>query len=928
MWQAQRYPWALSSGGVDSGLWRSTNGGESWEELTDKPGFPQALLGRIGVCAAPSRPSRVWALVEAADEKGGVYGSEDGGETWERVSEDKGVQGRPWYYSHLVPDPQDADTLYSMNFSFFKSTDAGRTWSEIATPHGDNHDLWIDPANPRRMIEGNDGGACVSYNGGETFSTIYNQPTGQFYHLTTDHQRWPYRVYGTQQDNTAISVPSRTTDVGIMWSECYPVGLSESGHIAVDPTDDDIVVSGAVGSAPGGGGALRRYDHRTRANQLITVWPEYGYGEDPSNWKHRFQWTYPVFFSTHNPDVLYVAGERVFRSKDAGVSWETVSDDLTRNDPEKLKASGGPINLDTSGAEVYCTIFALAESPLVEGLMWAGTDDGRVHLTRNGGGEWSEVTPTELPEWSLVEYVEPSPFDAEVAYLCATRYRLGDRSPYLFRTDNGGATWQRITDGLPEDDFTRVLKPDPVRPGLLYAGTETRLHVSLDDGRNWSQFGDGLPVVPYYDLTFKGSELILATHGRGFWICDDLTPLREMPADGGSAAVLFTPPEKIRMQTPRGFGDSPGTNYMMGGGFVNKRVAGSPYGEVEAVMLDAGTNPRNGLPLWYWLRDEVPAESISLTIADAAGTELWRFTPDVAAEEELSGRRPTTDPAPQTGGAGGAFAGEGSEGEAGTLEPGADALAAPSGDAAGPGEDDEDDDSSKPQKKKRWEALPRAAGLNRFDWHLRWPGPLAAPEEGKVRRRQPGWLVPPGDYRIQLQVGDEVSERTVTVARDPRAACSEQDLVDQHELMLEVSELLERVTEAVARIKRIKGQADTWAKREGVGAAVQAAAKALSKALEGPEKQLTQPKFTHDTDRLKLPGGLDSKLQSIAPVVVGADAPVTTQIRTVFAKLAGESEAALADFKAALDGPLAELNAAIAAAGIGAVDDSVPTLPS
>ena len=917
IWEAQRYPWALSSGGPDSGLWRSKDGGETWEELTDKPGFPGSLLGRIGVCAAPSRPSRVWALVEAAEDKGGVYRSEDGGESWERICEDKSVQGRPWYYSHLVPDPQDAETIYSMNFGFYRSTDGGKTWNEIATPHGDNHDLWIDPANPKRMIEGNDGGACVSFNGGETFSTIYNQPTGQFYHLTTDHNRWPYRVYGTQQDNTAISVPSRSTNGGILWHECYAVGLSESGHIAVDPTDDDIVISGAVGSAPGGGGPLRRYDHRTRANQLITVWPEYGYGEDPANWKHRFQWTYPIAFSPHDPTVLYVAGERVFKSTDSGLSWEAISDDLTRNDPDKQKASGGPINLDTSGAEVYCTVFALSESPVQKGLLWAGSDDGLVHVTKDGGEKWRDVTPTDLPEWSLVEYIEASPHDADVAYLCATRYRLGDKTPYLFRTDDAGETWHRITDGLPSDDFTRVLKPDPVRPGLLYAGTETRLFVSLDDGRSWQRLSSSLPAVPYYDLLVRDTELVVATHGRGFWICDDVTPLRELPADLAAApAVLFTPPTTVRVSTPRGFQGKPGFHYLMGAGFEARPVPGSPYGETEAVMLDAGTNPRDGVSIWYWLRDEAPAESISLSILDGKGTEIWRFTPDPAAEKELevtrhaTGVEPDPDQAPAVGA-------EGAEGEG----PSSDQVLDLAPETA---EIESDDDADKPQKKRHWEVLPRQAGLNRFTWNLRWPAMYSAPEENKPRRRQPGWGAPPGTYTARLVVDGETIESSFEVVRDPRSRATDQDLVDQHNFMLEVVKLTEQVTDAVGQVKRIKAQAGAWAEREDVSEEINAAAKAVAKALKPTESKLTQPKFTDATDRLKLPAGLDEKIPSIAPVIVSADAPVTSQARDVWEKLSDEARVALSELQAVLDGEVAALDAAIKAAGISVIDTTPP----
>nr|MCS5688894.1 hypothetical protein [Acidimicrobiales bacterium] len=412
IWQTRRSFWNLSSGGPDSGLWRTTDGGDTWEDISGNPGLPEGPLGRIGVAVSPAQAGRVYATVEAKD--CGIYRSDDNGDTWELMSDDRDLQGRPWYYQHIFADPQDANTCWILSYGAWKSIDGGKTFTQVTTPHGDNHDIWIDPNNTQRIIEGNDGGACVSYNGGDTFSTIYNQLTSQFYHLTTD-DRFPYRVYGTQQDNSAISVPSRTVKGAIPWGDCYTVGSSESGHIALHPDDPNIVVSGAVGSSPGGGGNMLRYDHNTGQVRIITVWPELNTGYGAENMKYRFQWTYPIQFSPHNPDVLYATGNIVFRSTDQGSSWEPISPDLTRNDPTKMQPSGGPVTLDTSGAETYCTIFAFVESAHEAGVFWAGSDDGLVNISRDGGETWTNITPPTLPEWSQIATIELSPHDPATA---------------------------------------------------------------------------------------------------------------------------------------------------------------------------------------------------------------------------------------------------------------------------------------------------------------------------------------------------------------------------------------------------------------------------------------------------------------------------------------------------------------------------------
>jgi photosystem II stability/assembly factor-like uncharacterized protein len=627
IWQVQRYPHTLVSGGEECGLWRSTDGGDTWEEVSRNPGLPTGLLGKIGVAVSPARSGRVWAVVEADD--GGVFRSDDGGESWIRLSEQSLLRTRPWYYMHITADPTDPDTVWAQNYSLWKSIDGGASFNRIPTPHGDDHALWIDPRNSRRMIEGNDGGACVSYNGGRSWSSIYNQPTAQLYHVTTDNQV-PYRIYGSQQDNSAISIPSRTVDGAIHERDWYAPGGGESGYISIKPDDPNIV----VGSGPAGRRAFNDvmtvYDRRTHQARNITVWPElHGWGVGSEGLKERFQWTFPIQFSLHDPNVLYVAGNRLFRSTDLGSSWEAISDDLTRNDPTRMATSGGPITRDNTGAEVYCTIFALAESPLRAGLLWAGTDDGLVHLSEDGGSTWRNVTPPDLPEWALISIVEASPHAPGTAYVAATRYKLDDTRPYLYKTTDFGQSWTQIAAGIPSDEFTRVIRADPSRPGLLYAGTETGLYASLDDGASWSRLGGNLPVVPIYDLTIKGVEMVVATHGRSFWILDDLTPLHQLVdgiADG--PVHLFQPRPTVRMRGLGRSGRDPvsgQTNYArVDTTTVSYLPARQSDGSVVTRLLDAGANSPAGVVIQYYLAAE-PSGGMTLTVLDQDGHEVRSF---------------------------------------------------------------------------------------------------------------------------------------------------------------------------------------------------------------------------------------------------------------------------------------------------------------
>ncbi|MEL6525805.1 MAG: glycosyl hydrolase, partial [Chloroflexota bacterium] len=524
IWEARRKFWDIISGGEDSSIWRSMDGGDTWEDISQNKGLPEGVLGKMGVAASPAKQGRVWALIE--NDKGGMYRSDDYGETWEFVADNENLISRAWYYMHVTADPVDGDTVYVNNLSFWKSTDGGRTYEEITTPHGDNHDVWLDPANPMRMVQGNDGGACVSFNGGASWSTLYNQPTAQFYHITAD-TRNPFNVYGTQQDNSSLAVPSRSPNTSITWTDCYLAGTAESGYIQVRPDNPDIVYVGAIGSSPGGGNSLQRYDHRTKQVRLITSYPEATRGEGASAQKIRFAWTYPILISPHNPDVLYIGGSQVLKSTNEGQSWESISPDLTVADPDTLTPSGRPINRDAVGAETYATVFSLCESLHEAGVLWAGSDDGLVHITRDGGANWENITPSDFQDWTMVTVLEPSPYDPATCYMSATRYKEDDYTPYIYKTSDFGKTWTCIDSGIREDDFVRVVRCDPEREGLLYAGTETGVYISYDDGANWQAFQLNLPVSPVHDLIVKEASLIAGTHGRSIWVIDDLNLIRD-----------------------------------------------------------------------------------------------------------------------------------------------------------------------------------------------------------------------------------------------------------------------------------------------------------------------------------------------------------------------------------------------------------------
>jgi photosystem II stability/assembly factor-like uncharacterized protein len=590
LWQARRMAWGMESGGPGSGLFKSTDGGDTWEEISRNRGLPKGTLGKIGVTVSPVNSERVWAIVEAED--GGVFRSDDAGETWSKVNDDRSLRQRAWYYTHINADPQNENTVYVQNVRFWKSTDGGRTYEQIGTPHGDNHDLWIDPDNPLRMVQANDGGANVTYNGGMTWTQQNQQPTAQFYHVTTT-EHFPYHVCGAQQDNSTLCTASRTNGFGITQQDWYRVGGCESGYIAVRPDNPNVSYAGCYG------GNISRYDRVTGQNRAIHAWPDNPMGWGAADLKYRFQWTFPIVLSPFDPDELYITANVVFRSRDEGGSWEVISPDLTRNDKSKQVSSGGPITKDNTSVEYYNTIFTLVPSQHDRNTIWAGTDDGLVHITRDAGATWEDITPNDMPDWGLVSILEESSHEAGVAYIAVNRYKMDDFTPYIFKTGDYGRSWRRVVRGIPENHFIRVVREDPARRGLLYAGGEFGVYVSFDDGANWSSLQLNLPVTPIRDMVVKNNDLVLGTPGRSFWILDDLTPLHQLTDAVASAGVHLYEPRDV---------------YRMGG-----------FGGFGGFIPGVGANPPSGVVVYYHLGSE-PEGEVKLEFLEADGSLIKEYT--------------------------------------------------------------------------------------------------------------------------------------------------------------------------------------------------------------------------------------------------------------------------------------------------------------
>jgi len=817
LWDVHRKPYRLSSGGPGSGLFKSVDGGESWTEISRNKGLPQGILGKIGVTASGARRDRIWAIVEAKD--GGVFLSDNAGEAWMKMNEERFLRQRAWYYSRIYADPQNADTVYVLNTGFYRSVDGGKTYTGIRVPHGDNHDLWIDPGNSLRMINSNDGGANVSYNGGISWTGQDNQPTAQFYHVVTDNS-FPYMVYGAQQDNSTVRIASRTTGFGIDKPDWHPVGGGESGHIAPRHDNPDVVYAGSYG------GLITRWDYETRQNRIITAWPENPMGWGAKDLKYRFQWTAPIVVSRFDSNVLYHAAQVLFKTTNEGQSWEIISPDLTTNDKSKQEKSGGPITCDDTSVEYYCTIFAVTESFHDPDILWVGTDDGLVHLTKNGGQTWMNITPKEMPSWSMISMIEASTFDQATAYLAVDRHKLDDFKPYIYKTSDFGQTWTEITSGLTSDSFVRVVREDPQRQGLLYAGTETGVFVSFDDGANWQTLQLNLPVVPIRDMVVKENDLVAGTHGRSFWILDDLTPLHQITDEvARSEAYLFKPRDSYRMG---------GWNFPI------------PH---------IGQNPPNGSVINYYLKEK-PDKPMTLEFLDEKGVLIRKFMSKKEGEE------------------------------------------------------------SSPPPQRMFFAPPPShidaeAGMNRFVWNMRYPDARRVPNAILWGGRLSGPLAVPGMYQVRLTVGEKVMTQMWEWKKDPRLATSKEDFQKQFDFLIEIRDKVNEINTAIIKLRDVKKQINDLANKiEDHSKAEEAieAGKVLKTKLEKIEDVLIQSKSKSGQDPLNYPILLDNKIAALASVVDSADARPTDQSFEVFKYLSGQADAEIEKLKAFLEKDLPAFN--------------------
>ena len=890
-WQAWRTPWQLISGGAGSGIFKSIDGGEHWTELTRNPGLPQGVIGNIGLAVSPASASLtgatregsqarassniVWAIVEA--DSGGVFRSADGGATWTRTNSDRRLRQRAWYYTRIFADPKNEKSVYVLNTGMYRSSDDGKTFRPIQVPHGDNHDLWIAPNDADRMIEANDGGANVSFNGGKSW-TEQDQATAQFYHVvTTNH--FPYRVCGAQQDNSTLCGPSRKSG-GIEISDWYDVGGGESGYIAVRPDAPDIVFAGSYG------GLLTRKDIKTGFERDVNPWPNNPMGHDAADAKYRFQWTYPIVISPHNPGRMYVGSSVIFQTDDEGQTFKPISPDLTRHDPHTLGASGGPITKDQTSVEYYATVFTIAESPRTAGVIWAGSDDGLVHVTRDGGRTWKNVTPAGLPEWARVSMIDASNFASGTAYVAANRYQLDDMKPYLYKTNDYGATWTLITNGIPATEFTRVLREDPERAGLLYAGTERGVWVSFDDGSNWQSLRRNLPLVPIHDLVVKEGDLIAATHGRSFWILDDLSALRQIsPEIHRAPAHLFKPRKVYRA----GFG----------GGGGNGAAGGHP----------TGANPPSGGVVYYSLAQ--PRQLVTIDFLDPQGKVIRSFTsqqdPKVAADSIRADsiRSARNDSLRRAG-----------------VTPDTTTRAEARGEEAPPSEEG-------PVRRPPPPRVANKAGLNMFAWNLRYPDPSIFENMILWAGSIAGPVVLPGTYAVRLNVNGQRYTQPFTIVKDPRSTATDVALKEQFDFLMRIRDKTSQANDAVKTIRNMKAQLADRAKKMGPseGAsrlpidqarAFSRVATDLSNRLSAIEGEIYQVRNQSGQDPLNYPIKLNNKIAALAGVVGGTDAKPTSASYTVFNDLSAQLDRQLSAIRGALD-LLPSINATLKAAGLPSI---------
>lgn len=828
-WRLRRTPYSLESGGEGSGLWKSTDSGDTWVNLTHNKGLPEGTIGIIGITVSPTNPQNLYAIIEA--EKGGVFRSRDGGQTWDKTSEDRALRQRAWYYSRIYADPKDEDTVYVLNVQFHKSKDGGKTFSTIRVPHGDNHDLWIAPDNPLRMIEGNDGGVNVSQDGGKNWTAQDNQPTAQIYRVSTDAD-FPYRLLGAQQDNSALRIRYRSTGGGIGPRDWEPTAGGESGYVVAHPQNPDLVFGGSYD------GYLTLFNHRTEEYRDVNAWPDNPMGHGAEDYRYRFQWNFPLFFSPHAPYALYAAANVLFRSTNSGASWDIISPDLTRNDKSRLGPSGGPITKDNTGVEYYGTIFAAAESNLDPGVLWTGSDDGLIHVSRDAGKSWTNVTPKDIPQWIQINSIDPHPFEKGGAYVAATMYKSDDFHPYLYRTTDYGATWARIDTGIPSDQFTRVVRADPAHRGLLYAGTEGGVYVSFDDGASWQSMQGKLPIVPVTDLAVRKEQLIAATQGRGFWVLDDLMPLRELSQDIAAAKFhLFAPPQTYRI---------PG-----GGG-----------GDEDEIIPNMGKNPPEGVTVQFLLPGAAEGTPVKLEFIGADNKVLRTFEGKVKPVVQ----KPEAKPAGEE-----------------TKE------ATPAVAETRPPEKQKEEGAEEKKAEEEELKLEPTPGWNRFSWDLRLE--RSKKFEGMILWAADGLQGPrivPGKYQVRLTVADASQTQPLEILADPRSSTSQSGLQEQYDFLVQCRDKLTQMHKQIEQIRLVRGQLTDFQKRlksNDKYKTVLDASADLDKKMTAVEEALYQTKNRSRQDPLNYPVRLNDKLAALASTAGSGDFPPTAQAIAVKAEL-------------------------------------------
>ena len=733
-WQMKRNGYRMDSGGPDSKIFRSYDSGKTWEDISEFNGLPSFPWGIVGVAISPVNSKRIWVMVEA--DNGGLFRSDDGGNNWEKVNSNRALRQRAWYYTRIYADTQNEDKVFVLNVSYGVSTDGGKTFTLKNAPHGDHHDLWIDPNNNMRMVMADDGGAQVSNDGGDNWSTYFNQPTAQFYRVSTDNS-FPYRIYGAQQDNSTVRIKHRTSSSSITERDWEPSAGGESAHLAPDPKNNDIVFGGTYK------GYMMMQDHSNGQIRSVNVWPDNPAGSGAEVMKYRFNWNFPVMFSPNDPNKLYAGSNYLHVSENSGQTWKTISPDLTRNIPETIMSSGGPITQDNTGAEYYANIFAVAESKLEEGVIWVGSDDGLIHITKDGGKTWENITPPKKlsPELNMINSIDPSPFKKGKAYIAATSYKFGDYTPYLYKTEDYGKSWKLITDGINSSYYTRVVRSDKKREGLLYAGTEWGMYISFDDGNSWSKFQLNLPVTSIRDLEVKDNDLVVATHGRSFWIIDDLTPLHQLNEyNHDDDAILFKPDLSYRMAQSGGWN--------------------------RPNNLLSGQNHPNGVIINYYIKELQEDDYLRIDIENKDGSIIRSFTNNQDKYSQV-------------------------ENNDKSIMVGNPVLSNPN-------------DIDNALSSDNLESLSPKNGGNRLIWDMRYPGFKSF--EGMVLYSSPnvGPKATPGKYNIKMTYNDMVFQEEFEIVKDPRVKISQADYQDQLEFLIDVRDEVSKANQQIIDIRRIK----------------------------------------------------------------------------------------------------------------------------